>query len=47
MCCCNWGCAVKDEWPEFECAKCPIHRQAFGFVADMCKRHRQEALAKR
>ena len=38
-CCCAWGCAIKGEWPEFECYDCPVHKNAFGMADRRCKRH--------
>lgn len=40
-CCCNWGAAVRGEWPEFECGDCPVHGGAFG-VDHLCRGHRAE-----
>lgn len=44
-CCCQWGAAVKGEWPEFERPCCPIHGLQFMSTPDdpMCKRHQKEA----
>jgi len=42
-CCCQMGAAVKGEWPEFECEKCPDHQSWFASMGYMCKRHRKEA----
>jgi hypothetical protein len=38
-CCCHYGAAVAGEWPEFECADCPVHQEAFGLVENRCRRH--------
>lgn len=38
-CCCRWGAAVSGEWPEFECAKCPVHQGEFALSHELCKRH--------
>jgi hypothetical protein len=45
-CCCSWGCAVSDEWPEFECYACPIHKAGLAQVDELCKRHTRERNAK-
>jgi hypothetical protein len=42
-CCCQMGAAVKGEWPEFECHRCPVHKGSFSFASELCKRHRREA----
>jgi len=50
-CCCTWGAAVgkrhgvpSEEWPEFGCYQCPVHRAGMGEQPDeLCKRHRDEA----
>lgn len=41
-CCCNYGAAVRGEWPEFECARCPRHVGGFAQPDEMCKRHKRE-----
>lgn len=42
-CCCSWGAAVRDEWPEFDCDQCPQHGQAFGDIPQhLCKKHTRE-----
>lgn len=41
-CCCNYGCAVADEWPEFECYACPIHKAGLASPNELCKRHKRE-----
>lgn len=40
-CCCNYGAAVSGEYPEFGCAKCPIHKASLG-ETEVCKRHAKE-----
>lgn len=49
QCCCQWGAAVgarggvpSGEWPEFECADCPVHLEGLGPVTERCRRHRRE-----
>lgn len=45
LCCCNYGAAIKGEWPEFECHRCVLHGGEFGTPDEMCKRHKREAAA--
>lgn len=40
-CCCQWGAAQKDEWPEFECKACPVHKGGMATANEYCKRHRR------
>lgn len=40
-CCCNFGAAVHGEYPEFGCAKCPVHQAALG-ETELCRRHQKE-----
>lgn len=49
QCCCRWGAArggrgvpEDAEWPEFECAQCPVHQQGLGPIKERCKRHQRE-----
>lgn len=44
-CCCNYGAAVSGEYPEFGCAKCPVHKASLG-ETHLCKRHKKGELAK-
>lgn len=45
-CCCAWGASVggkrygipSGEYPEFGCAKCPVHQAALG-ETEVCRRH--------
>lgn len=49
QCCCRWGAAVgrrrygkgSGEYPEFGCARCPIHQGAAGEI-EQCRRHQAE-----
>lgn len=42
-CCCNWGAAVKGEYPEFGCYACPVHKAGLGEQPhELCKRHKRE-----
>lgn len=41
-CCCHMGAAVKGEWPEFECFKCPAHKSWLAQPHELCKRHKRE-----
>ncbi len=43
-CCCRWGCAIKGEWPEFECYDCERHKNAFEMADRRCKRHKREQM---
>lgn len=43
-CCCNYGCAVAGEWPEFGCFACPIHRGELASLEELCKRHKKQRL---
>lgn len=38
QCCCGWGAAVSGEYPEFGCARCPIHQGDAGEI-ELCRRH--------
>lgn len=40
-CCCNWGAAIKGEYPEFGCRDCQIHRGDLG-EPERCKRHQAQ-----
>jgi hypothetical protein len=40
-CCCSWGCAIKGEWPEFECYDCERHKNAFEMADRYCKKHKR------
>jgi hypothetical protein len=45
-CCCRFGAAVSDEYPEFPCACCERHRpveSGFGSPDEMCRRHKRES----
>lgn len=42
QCCCRYGLSLRDEWPEFECYRCPKHHGAFATPTEMCKRHTKE-----
>ncbi len=42
QCCCSWGAAVRGEYPEFGCAKCPVHQAGLG-ETETCRRHTREA----
>lgn len=47
-CCCTYGAAVKDEWPEFQCFKCPKHTDpVMAGPKDLCRRHKQEHVHRR
>jgi hypothetical protein len=40
-CCCNFGAAVKGEWPEFQCYYCERHTDPImADPMDACKRHK-------
>lgn len=43
-CCCKLGMSIKGEWPEFECFKCPVHKNAFEMAQpnELCRRHKRE-----
>lgn len=41
-CCCNYGGAVRGEWPEFECFCCQRHGGELATPTQMCKRHKKE-----
>lgn len=43
-CCCHYGIAVAGEYPEFGCARCPVHQAGLGEQPhELCKRHAREA----